>query len=246
MSGTGELRIGTSGWQYDDWQGIFYPVGLPKNQWFSYYAQHFDTVEVNNTFYNLPSHDTFDAWHDQAPPGFRYALKFSRYGTQMKKLKGPDATIGRFMERAQRLKSFLGPVLVQLPPHWKRNAERLEGFLAAAPAGVRWAVEFRDASWLHDEVFGILRRYGAALVIHDLIDDHPKEATADWVYLRFHGVDYSHDYSPQALAGIAGWAGGFLRQGLDVYAYFNNDYHGYAVNNARDLRRYMEDGTAGE
>ena len=239
MAKKGELRVGTSGWQYDDWMGVFYPEGLPKSRWFSYYAQHFDTVEVNNTFYNLPSKETFDAWRDQAPPGFRYALKFSRYGTQMKKLKDAGSTIARFIERAERLKWSLGPVLVQLPPHWKRNAERLDGFLRAAPSAVRWALEFRDGSWLHEEVFSVLREHHAALVIHDLIDNHPREVTADWVYLRFHGVDYSHDYSPQALAGVAGWARKLLQQGLDVYAYFNNDYRGYAVNNARDLRHYI-------
>jgi len=195
---------------------------------------------VNNTFYNLPSRDVFDAWHDQAPPGFRFALKFSRYGTQMKKLKDPGETIQNFMERAARLKAFLGPILVQLPPHWKSNPGRLEGFLRAVPSGVRWAVEFRDRSWLNDEVYDVLRRHGTALVIHDLIEDHPQVVTADWVYLRFHGVDYSHNYSRQALSAIAGRVKEHLRAGFHVYAYFNNDFHGYAVNNARDLRRYVE------
>jgi uncharacterized protein YecE (DUF72 family) len=240
MSGRGGFRVGTSGWQYDDWKGLFYPEDLPKDRWFSYYAEHFDTVEVNNTFYHLPSQDAFDAWREQAPAGFLYTLKFSRYGTQMKKLKDPEEVIRNFMQRAERLKSFLGPILVQLPPHWKSNPGRLAAFLEAAPAAVRWAVEFRDSSWLNDEVFAVLRNRGAALVIHDLIADHPKIATSDWVYLRFHGVDYSHDYSPQALASTADLIRDFLDDGLDVYAYFNNDYHGYALHNARDLRRYVE------
>ncbi len=240
MAGKGELRVGTSGWQYDDWKGEFYPEDLPKNEWFGHYSKHFDTVEVNNTFYNLPSNETFDSWHDQAPPGFRYALKFSRYGTQMKKLKDPEGSLQTFMQRADRLKSFLGPVLVQLPPHWKRNVQRLDGFLKAAPGHVRWAVEFRDESWLHDETYDVLRAHGAALVIHDLIEDHPEVVTADWVYMRFHGVDYSHEYSSQQLAAAAQKVCSHLDNGLDVYAYFNNDYHGHAVNNALDLERYVE------
>ena len=242
MAGRGRLRIGTSGWQYDDWRGSFYPSGLPKKEWFKYYAQHFDTVEVNNTFYRLPSESTFDSWRNQAPPQFCYTLKFSRYGTQMKKLKEPCATIGTFIERALRLREFLGPVLVQLPPRWKRDVPRLAAFLDAAPSGVRWAIEFRDESWLHDDVFEVLHNHGAALVIHDLIENHPKEVTAGWVYLRFHGVDYSHDYSAQALSNVSAWLGDCLERGLDVYAYFNNDYHGYAVYNARDLRRCVENG----
>lgn len=234
-----EFRVGTSGWQYDDWKGTFYSPRLTKDQWFGYYAQYYDTVEVNNTFYHLPSADAFDAWRNQAPPGFLYALKFSRYGTQMKKLKDPEGSIDNFMERARRLKSFLGPILVQLPPHWKSNPERLDAFLGVAPCDVRWAVELRDPSWLNDDVFAVLRNHGAALVIHDLIKDHPQVATTDWVYMRFHGVDYSHDYSPQALTAAAERVTGYLGQGLDVYVYFNNDYHGYALNNARDLRRLV-------
>ncbi len=122
----------------------------------------------------------------------------------MKKLKDPDATIGNFMERAQRLRSFLGPILVQLPPRWKPDVPRLRAFLDAAPSNVRWAVEFRDAAWLVEDVFRVLRDHNAALVIHDKIKDHPREVTADWVYLRFHGVDYSHNYSHEYLAEIAG------------------------------------------
>lgn len=241
MTDRQRLWIGTSGWQYDHWRGSFYPADLPKKRWFAYYAEHFDTVEINNTFYHLPSESTFDSWHDQAPPGFCYALKFSRYGTQMKKLKDPDATIDAFVERAQRLRSFLGPVLVQLPPRWKPDHGRLQAFLDAAPRDVRWAVEFRNADWLSEEVFGILRGANAALVIHDMLPGHPWELTTNWAYMRFHGVDYSQNYSRQHLTTAAEWIRTQLRAGVDVYAYFNNDANAYAVANARVLREYVEE-----
>ena len=142
----GELRIGTSGYHYDHWKGVFYPEDLPKTEWFSYYARQFDTVEINNTFYRLPEATTFEAWRRQAPKGFCYALKFSRYGSHIVRLKKPRDTIGKFLKRADRLGEFLGPILVQLPPNWKADPERLAAFLKAAPNDYRWAVEFRDRS----------------------------------------------------------------------------------------------------
>ncbi|MEA3366208.1 MAG: DUF72 domain-containing protein, partial [Candidatus Hydrogenedentes bacterium] len=190
----GELRVGTSGYQYDHWKGVFYPDELSKNEWFEHYASHFDTVEINNTFYNLPETSTFKNWHDRAPNSFRYALKFSRYGTHMKKLKDPDASLGMFLERAEHLKTFLGPILVQLPPHWKSNPDRLDAFLAAAPKRHRWAVEFRDPSWLCESVYTVLREHGAALCVHDMLPDHPEKLTTDWTYLRFHGPQHTLKY----------------------------------------------------
>lgn len=241
MTERGSIRIGTSGWQYDHWRGIFYPADLPKTRWLKFYAEQFDTVEVNNTFYHLPPEATFDAWRDDAPSGFCYALKFSRYASHMKKLKDPDATVDSFIQRARRLDSLLGPVLVQLPPRWKPDRGRLQAFLDVAPRDVRWAVEFRDAAWLTEEVLGTLREHNAALVIHDLIPDHPREVTADWVYMRFHGVDYSHDYSQEQLSEAARWLRRRVDEGIDAYAYFNNDANGYAVANAKELRRYVHE-----
>jgi len=236
----GSLRVGTSGWQYDHWSGRFYPEDLPKHEWFGYYAEHFDTVEVNNTFYRLPEPRTFDNWFEQAPEGFCYVLKFSRHGTHLKHLKDPGDTIGLFMERARRLGPTLGPILVQLRPNWHVNVERLAGFLEAAPGDQRWALEFRDETWLCEEVFDVLREHGAALCIHDMIDDHPREITADWVYLRYHGADTWGDYSHRTLAAQARMIQGYLADGLDVYAYFNNDAQAYSVSNACDLRRYVQ------
>ncbi|MBD3335316.1 MAG: DUF72 domain-containing protein [Candidatus Eisenbacteria bacterium] len=237
---TGELRIGTSGYEYNHWTDVLYPKGLPKKERFACYAERFDTVEINNTFYNLPQEKTFDAWRNRAPGGFRYALKFSRYGTHLKHLKDPEQPIAQFLDRAERLGAHLGPILVQLPPRWNADPARLDTFLKAAPKRHRWAVELRDRSWLNDEVFAVLRRHKAALVLHDMIDNHPRELTADWSYLRFHGTHgrYGGGYSPQALSAWARWIQEQLEAGRDVYVYFNNDVGGHAVRNALDLRRF--------
>ncbi len=238
-SATGQFRVGTSGYQYNHWEKTFYPEKLSKKHWFAHYAKFFDTVEINNTFYRLPSPDVFDAWRKQAPAEFCYVLKFSRYGSHVKRLKDSRATIGRFLKPARRLRRFLGPILVQLPPNWNVNMDRLQEFFKAAPPSLRWAVEFRDPSWLCEDVFAILQRHNAALCIHDMIADHPRRITADWVYLRFHGDHYSGSYTPETLKAQARWIKQQLAEGRDVFAYFNNDAQGYAVNNALELKKYV-------
>ncbi len=235
----GILRVGTSGYQYDHWRGVFYPEKLSRREWFAYYARQFDTVEINNTFYGLPGAETFDNWRKQAPEEFCYTLKFSRYGSHTKRLKEPRATIKTFLQRARRLKTKLGPILVQLPPRWNVDSARLSQFLQAAPRSLRWAVELRDPSWLRPEVFAILARHNAALCIHDMIQDHPRLITADWTYLRFHGVRYAGSYAPQALTAQARWIKQRLDAGIDVFAYFNNDAQGHAVKNAAALQTYV-------
>ena len=234
-------RIGTSGYQYDHWREVFYPAGLAKRRWFGHYAEHFDTVEINNTFYHLPANSTFDQWREEAPEGFCYALKYSRYGSHLKRLKEPQAALEKFLGGAERLEARLGPILVQLPPHWGANPGRLDAFLEAAPTGHRWAVEFRDPDWLDEEVYAILRRHEAALCVHDMIPDHPRLLTADWVYLRYHGDHYRGSYTPQFLTAQARLIREWLDEGHDVYAYFNNDEAGHAVFNALDLKRYLEE-----
>jgi uncharacterized protein YecE (DUF72 family) len=241
------FRIGTSGWQYDHWRGRFYPEALPKREWFAHYARVFDTVEVNATFYRLPEVKTVAAWREAARPGFRFALKFSRFATHRKRLKDPAQPIGLFLDRARHLGAHLGPILVQLPPRFRADPGRLHAFLEAAPAGLRWAVEVRDARWLRDDVFAVLRRHGASLVIHDLIEDHPRVETADWSYLRFHGgraERYRGTYPRQALVAEARRVEGELSRGRDVHAYFNNDLAGHAVTDALDLKRYVFGGEA--
>lgn len=242
------LRIGCSGYEYDHWRGDLYPVELPRKQWFERYATVFDTVEVNRTFYSLPAPETFDRWRSRAPEGFIYALKLSQYGTHRKKLKDPESWVSTFVDRARRLGPTLGPILAQLPPRWRADPGRLDAFLAAAPSSLRWAVEVRDPSWLRDDVYDVLRRHGAALVTHDLIDNHPRIVTADWMYLRFHGphadhgIDraYTGGYPHQALSASARRIRRHLAEGRDVYAYFNNDIGGHAVRDAQALARYVD------
>jgi uncharacterized protein YecE (DUF72 family) len=235
----GRVRIGTSGYQYDHWRGRLYPRKLPRREWLAHYASHFDSVEINNTFYGLPEAETFTAWRAQTPRGFCFALKFSRYGSHTRRLRDPAATIGRFFERARELGSALGPILLQLPPRWHADPERLDAFLSASPRRLRWAVEFRDPSWLIEPVFAVLRRHRAALCIHDLLDDHPRQVTARFVYLRFHGPASGARYPSQRLVAEARRIRSWVARRLDVYAYFNNDVGGHAVEDARDLGRYL-------
>ncbi len=232
------IRIGTSGWVYNHWRGIFYPERLPQSEWFACYAREFDTVEINNSFYRLPGETTFDKWRTQAPPGFLYAVKASRFLTHLKKLKDPEEPLRRFFERASRLGETLGPVLYQLPPHWRVNLLRFEHFLSVLPKGYMHVVEFRDASWLTEDVFRLMECYRVAHCIHDLQPlNVPLRVTTSMVYLRFHG-DPSHggNYPHAALEAWAGHIAEWRGQGLDVFAYFNNDIGGYALENAKTLR----------
>ena len=240
----GRAHVGCSGWNYKDWRGVVYPQKLPQRRWFEHYATLFDTVEINNTFYRLPPTTTADAWGAQAPPGFVYALKLGQFGSHRMKLRDAASWLPNHLDRAERLGKALGPTLVQLPPRWKRNAERLDEFLSVAPRSMRWAVELREESWLHEETFEVLRRHGAALCIHDLLADHPWELTTDWAYVRFHGPDalevkYWGKYGGKALTPVAKRLDAFLDGGCDVYAYFNNDYQGFAVEDARWLQERL-------
>jgi len=237
--------VGTSGWQHEHWKGLFYPSSMPKSQWFHYYAGRFATVEVNNTFYRLPSAEAFDTWREQALPGFVYALKYSRYGTHLKRLLEPQAHLKPFLERARRLGPRLGPILVQLPPTMGPNLPRLEAFLSAASRDLRWAVEFRHAGWLTESTLHVLRRHNAALVVHDKLPGHlsdqPDGATASFVYYRFHGGGFDGGYDPATLARWAGRMAAHAAAGRQVYAYFNNDLGGHAVHDARTLVRLLSD-----
>ena len=186
---TAALRVGCSGWSYKDWRGVVYPAELPQRMWFDHYQQLFDTVELNSTYYRLPRATTVEGWAAAARPGFVFAVKLGAFGSHRMKLRDAATWLPNHLDRIERLGDHLGPTLVQLPPRWKRNADRLDEFLGTAPATLRWAVELRDPSWIHDDVFEVLRRHGAALCIHDLLDNHPFELTTDWTYVRFHGPD---------------------------------------------------------
>lgn len=238
--GPGVARVGCSGWIYRHWRGPFYPPDLPQREWFRHYASVLGTVEVNNSFYRLPTEAAVEGWAAQAPPGFVYSLKLGAFGSHRMKLRDAPSWLPNHLDRLDRLGPSAGPTLVQLPPRWRRNAARLDEFLAAAPSERRWAVELREPSWLHDEVYEVLRRHRAALCVHDLLADHPWELTTGWTYLRFHGPDatrhaYQGRYGPRRLGPVAERLGAWLDAGHDVYAYFNNDDSGHAVTDARWL-----------
>jgi len=228
-----------------------YPEALPQRRWFEHYATLFDTVEINNSFYRLPTEAAAEGWAAQAPPGFTYALKLGAFGSHRMKLKDAASWLPNHLDRVARLGSSAGPTLVQLPPRWKRNAERLDEFLTVAPRTVRWAVELREPSWLHEETYDVLRRHGAALCIHDLLADHPWELTTDWTYVRFHGPAateraYQGRYGPDGLFWMGERLSSWLAEGRDVFAYFNNDDSGYAVDDARWLQHRLGSGCAAE
>ncbi len=234
-------RVGCSGWSYRDWRGVVYPEKAPTRTWFATYAERFDTVEINNTFYRLPPPSTVTAWAEQAPPGFLYSLKLGQFGSHRMKLRDPERWLGNHLARVDLLGDHLGPNLVQLPPRWRRDTARLDAFLTAAPRQIRWAVELRDPTWLHDDTFAVLEAHGAALCIHDLLEDHPWERTTDWTYVRFHGPDamrfkYVGAYTGRRLWRAAKRLESWVRSGCDVYAYFNNDTGGAAVADATWLR----------
>jgi len=233
-------HIGTSGWHYDDWRHRFYPPKLPKPKWLDFYVGHFDTVELNNSFYRLPSEKAFANWRDSSPEGFFFAVKASRFITHVRRLKDAEEPVATFMGRAKILGEKLGPVLYQLPPNIHRDDERLEAFLAILPQGLKQVIEFRHESWLDDEVFDILRRYDVGLCVFDMPSlQCPLAATADFAYIRFHGSEglYSSCYSDEELAD---WAKRLTDLAVkDMYIYFNNDIGGYAVDNAGTIRRYL-------
>ncbi len=242
----GQIRVGCSGWVYRDWRGVVYPESMSQREWFGAYAKLFDTVEINNTFYRLPATDTVDQWAAQAPRGFLYSVKLGAFGSHRMKLRDAGSWLPNHLDRASRLGAALGPTLVQLPPRWRRNAARLDEFLSVAPSELRWAVELRDPTWLHDDVFEVLRRHGAALCLHDLLAHHPWIRTTDWTYLRFHGPNASEQkyvgrYGGRRLWRTAERLADWVAQGVDVFAYFNNDFHGAAAADAAWFRARLTD-----
>ena len=233
------IKIGTSGGMYDHWKGPFYPKNMASDEMLPHYAQTFDTVEVNNTFYQLPSEEKVRSWQQDSPDDFLFIIKANRYITHMKNLLEPEEPVQTLMERVEILDNQLGPILFQLPPHWNVNVERLDAFLDVLPEGQRCAFEFRDDSWYTDIVYELLKEAAVAFCIHDHQDaPSPERITADWIYVRFHGPrgDYGGTYPAKALEAWSEKMGRWEQDGLDIYAYFNNDMQAYAVENARKLR----------
>lgn len=233
-----KIRIGCSGWNYRHWRGAFYPPDLAQKDWFAFYAGVFDTVEINNSFYRLPKAETFAQWRDRAPQHFRYAVKAPRLITHMKKLKEVDEPLSRFLDHARALDDRLGPILYQLPPRWKFNRERLESFLALLPRDLVHVFEFRDPSWMTDEVLTLLDQRGASFCTHDMPGlDVPRRAVGPVAYVRFHGTGgkYWGRYPVKLLRGWCDWIVGEAARGRDIWAYFNNDIHADAIAGARAL-----------
>lgn len=238
------LEVGTSGWHYDHWQGPIYPEGLPIKEWLAYYAEQLTTVEVNNSFYQLPEAEILRNWRGGTPNGFLFSVKASRYITHMKKLKDSDEPVATLLGRMDELGDKLGPILFQLPPNWNLNLDRLHSFLDMLPGGYRFAFEFRDSSWFDERVYEMLAAREAAFCIYELnYRLSPREVTADWVYVRLHGPQgaYQGKYDANTLAGWMGAFSTWMRQGKEVYCYFDNDEAGYAVQNALALKAMAED-----
>ena len=237
------VRIGCSGWIYPHWREQVYPRGLPQARWLEHYATLFDTVEVNNTFYRLPSPRSVGGWVERTPPEFVFAVKASRYLTHIKRLTEVGRGVERFFACIEPLveSGKLGPVLWQLPGNFRRDDERLASALEQLPPG-RHCFEFRHASWFAPEVYELLRTHGAALVIGDdpTRPFQTHELTADWTFLRFHrgrrgrNGNYSERELEEWARRIESWCAR-----MDVYAYFNNDWEGFAVRNALWLKRRL-------
>jgi len=257
-----DIRIGTSGWHYDHWAGPFYPADLPKDKWLQYYAQHFDTVELNNTFYHLPKEETFRNWCKRAPAGFLFTVKANRYITHIKRLKDPQEVLDRFFERVRLLKKKLGPILYQLPPSLHKDLVRLEGFLQVLSSVILnpslcsrtgsaqrseeslsrrpdSVFEFRHESWYCEDTYKLLGKFNVGFCIHDLSGlESPRVVTGDIIYVRFHGTTgrYSGCYSKSMLANWAKWLKDQAKDVRSIYVYFNNDACAYAVRNAKELK----------
>ena len=235
-----DIRIGTSGWYYNHWRELFYPADLPKSKWFEHYAENFDTVELNNTFYHLPKEGYVKRWHKLAPKGFLYAVKANRYITHIKKLKDTSEELQRFFERVGMLKGKLGPILYQLPPSLHKDLDLLESFLECLPKRRLRVFEFRHKSWFSDDTYELLNKFNVGFCIHDMPGmEVPRVVTADIIYVRFHGPTgrYQGNYSKSALQSWAQWITDRIKDKKAVFAYFNNDIHAYAVYNAKKLKQ---------
>ncbi|UCD94584.1 MAG: DUF72 domain-containing protein [Candidatus Zixiibacteriota bacterium] len=248
MDKKGGFFIGTSGWNYTGWRGVFYPEKIKSKDFLSFYADHFSTVEVNYSFYRLPEESTYEKWVALTPDDFTFVLKLSRFITHIKRLKDVGDALETFIERSETLGAKRGPLLVQLPPSFSFkdvNRNRVRDFLRAVQRlGASAAVEFRHETWFVDTVYDLLSGFDAPLVVANSsrYPNPPEDiATADFVYFRFHGPEelFASPYSDKQLAHYADIMKKHARQGKDVYAYFNNDFGGFAAANALTLKRMV-------
>jgi uncharacterized protein YecE (DUF72 family) len=246
------IHIGTSGWSYRHWRGVFYPDDLPSVDWLAYYAARFGTVEVNTSFYRTPSPETFRRWRGAVPAGFTFAVKANRHITHRKRLKDAGESVVRELASVAPLGETLGPVLFQLPPALRRDMPRLAGLLDALPVRGRFAVEFRHESWDHPDVYLLLARHDVAVCLHDWRRrPWPLKTVAtgtSLVYARFHGAlgDYTGRYDRRTLRTWAGRCERWRAEGRDVFCFFNNDALGNAVRDALTLRHLVGEDVRGD
>jgi uncharacterized protein YecE (DUF72 family) len=247
----GVARIGCSGWHYKSWRGRVYPDTLPTTAWLRAYTRRFCTVELNNSFYRLPSAETFAGWRKQVPPGFVFSVKASRFLTHIKRLRDPEEPLARLLTHAHPLGPTLGPVLYQIPPRWFPDAERLRTFLESLPARLAagskrrlyHVLEMRDPRGYEPWVIELLREYDVTLCVHDMPgSESPLLTVGPIVYVRFHGygAKYGGSYPLDVLREWAVWIRRALAGGRDAYVYFNNDVNGYAVYDAERLRLLVD------
>lgn len=245
----GKTFIGTSGYSYSHWRnGVFYPPRLPQRNWLEHYAQSFNTVELNVTFYRLPKKETFEGWYKRTPDNFAFVAKGSRFITHMKRLKSCDEPLKLYFENASGLKRKLEMILWQLPPGLRFDEQRLNEFCKLLTTtdiarNIRHTFEFRHKSWFCNETYDLLKKYNFALCFaHSPNWPWVETSTANFIYLRFHGGQdlYGSNYSDTELYNWATKAKIWLDEGKDVYAYFNNDAHGFAVKNALKFKEYIE------
>ncbi|RAV99973.1 DUF72 domain-containing protein [Pseudochryseolinea flava] len=239
----GNIYIGTSGWHYKHWTGSFYPAGTKPSDQFSLYKEHFNAVEINNSFYRLPSLNVFKKWHAESPEKFLFVVKANRFITHNKKLKDPEESIKRFFDNVKFLRKKLGPILFQLPPSWKKNVVRIESFLEALPKRYRYVFEFRNSTWYDEDIIQALRRHRSAFCIYELAGHlSPVFITADFVYVRLHGPGagkYQGSYTDKQLAEWSKQCEEWKREGLDVFIFFDNDEKGYAAFNAKAFQKIV-------
>jgi len=235
-----QIRIGTSGWNYQHWKGLFYPPNCRQSEWLEYYVEHFDTVELNATFYGLPKLKTFENWRLRTPDGFLWAVKANKYITHIKRLKDPRQPLERFYEAVSGLKEKSGPVLFQLPPSLSFREQTFRHFCQSLDVSIPHALEVRHPSWVNDRLFSILQEHNMAFCIADTAGRYPyhEEVTADFVYVRLHGSKklYASDYSEEELRL---WAHKIRKWNTETFLYFDNDFGGYAVKNAGRLKQIL-------
>lgn len=238
-----KIHIGTSGWSYKHWIGRFYPEKSSPEQQFEFYTKHFDTVEINNSFYRLPPRSVFENWYEHSPKNFLFVVKANRFITHSLKLTRLQEPLARMFGSIDALKEKSGPILFQLPPKWKVNVDRFHEFLKALPKGHQYVFEFRNETWYHEEIYQLLRAYHCGFCIYELAEHQsPVEVTTDFVYLRLHGPNqfkYQGSYSDAVLKKWAKQCIAWQKERKDVYVYFDNDQNAYAAFNALTMKNFV-------